>query len=288
MGFRKKLRPFEDVMEKYKVIFLDSFGVIKNYNGIIPGVVQSVEKMKADGKQVYILTNDSSKSPEKLASNFNKIGLKGIGKKDVISSGMMAMLFIKNKIKKGRIAYVGTSESSFYISQANLPICSIKDLDLDEIDDISALVFLDDEGFDWQDHLNKAVNLLRLKSIPVIVANSDSTYPISKREVSIATGELARMVERISKKRFIYFGKPDSQMFMFAMEHIKNEEELKRNEILMVGDTLSTDILGGNKFGLSTALVLSGNTAEDQMRTYIESTGIIPNYICASIALSHY
>ena len=51
----------------------------------------------------------------------------------------------------------------------------------------------------------------------------------------------------------------------------------------MVGDTLSTDILGGNKFGLKTLLVLSGNTRSDKADLWINSSGIIPDYICDSI-----
>lgn len=50
----------------------------------------------------------------------------------------------------------------------------------------------------------------------------------------------------------------------------------------MVGDTLRTDILGGNKFGLDTVLVLSGNTLPQDANTRITATGILPTYICES------
>jgi len=50
----------------------------------------------------------------------------------------------------------------------------------------------------------------------------------------------------------------------------------------MVGDTLYTDIIGGNKFGLDTALVLSGNTLPDMASIRIGSSGIIPTYVCDS------
>jgi HAD superfamily hydrolase (TIGR01450 family) len=141
---------------------------------------------------------------------------------------------------------------------------------------------LDDEGFDWNTDLTKTLNLLRKRNIPVIVANTDKTYPASKSRLSIAVGALAKMIEDTIGRQFIRFGKPDPQMFIFAYQHIKNYPNVSKRDILMVGDTLHTDILGGNKFGLDTALVLTGNTQAEDAEVRIRSTGIIPTYICVS------
>ena len=51
----------------------------------------------------------------------------------------------------------------------------------------------------------------------------------------------------------------------------------------MVGDTLDTDIRGGNKFGIDTVLVLSGNTAQKDYQLHIDASGVIPDYVCDSI-----
>ena len=94
---------------------------------------------------------------------------------------------------------------------------------------------------------------------------------------------IAKLVENILNRKFIHFGKPDSQMFMYAYNLIQEQGDFSKGEILMVGDTLHTDILGGNKFGLDTALVLTGNTIETSVDTLVAATGIIPDYICKSI-----
>ena len=94
------------------------------------------------------------------------------------------------------------------------------------------------------------------------------------------------MVEKILGKKFIRFGKPDAQMFLLAYESaIEDVQKIKRNEILMVGDTLYTDIIGGNKFGLDTVLVLSGNTLPEMAKIKIGSSGIIPTYVCESAVI---
>jgi ribonucleotide monophosphatase NagD (HAD superfamily) len=56
-------------------------------------------------------------------------------------------------------------------------------------------------------------------------------------------------------------------MFMFAYDLIRDYRPISKKEIVMVGDTLQTDIIGGNKFGLDTVLVLTGQHTGKTMRT---------------------
>lgn len=275
-----KIRDFKSVVNKYDVVFFDAYGVLKNYNGLIPGIENTIQYLIKNDIDFYVLTNDASRGPEALAASYQNLGIKEITADKIISSGMLAREYLRFKVKKGRVAYLGTSKSAHYIETVGLKILSIKDLQMDDIEDVNALVMLDDEGFDWKRDLNKVVNLLRQRNIPVIVANTDMAYPVTEEEVALAIGGISSMIETIVGKQFIKFGKPDSQMFMFAYEHITEKEPISKSKILMVGDTLETDILGGNKFGIDTVLVLSGNTIYEQANFLIRSTGIIPNYIC--------
>jgi len=274
---------FLSVSEKFKAVFLDSYGVIKNYKGLIDGVQDTIAFLREKSIALRIITNDASRSQEQQAESFYKAGLTDIEAHEIITSGMMAKQFLQHKILDGKIAYLGTENSAQYILQSGLEHISVKDIDLDNTNEISAFVFLDDEGFDWNVDINKTVNLLRRKNIPVIVANSDKLYPVSKNDVSVATGGIAKLVENMLNKKFIHFGKPDSQMFMYAFDELNRFGNFQKNEILMVGDTLHTDILGGNKFGVKTTLVLTGNTRADNAELQINASGIIPDYICRSI-----
>ncbi|HEY4653003.1 MAG TPA: HAD-IIA family hydrolase [Cyclobacteriaceae bacterium] len=275
-----KTRDFKSIVSKYDVVFFDAYGVLKNYNGLIPGIEGTIRHLMENGIDFYVLTNDASRSPKDLAASYQTLGIKEITEHKIISSGMLAREYLRFKVKKGTVTYLGTSKSAHYIETLGLNILSIRQLDLDNLDDINAVVLLDDEGFDWKRDVNKVINLLRKKNIPVIVANTDFAYPVTDEEVAIAIGGISDMVEMIVGKRFIKFGKPDSQMFMFAYERILEARNVSKDKILMVGDTLKTDILGGNKFGIDTVLVLSGNTLPDQANFLIRSTGIIPNFIC--------
>lgn len=280
-----ELQSFLSLAVNFKAVFLDSYGVLKNYKGLIEGVQNTVGFLREKGIAVRVLTNDASRSQEQQIENFAQLGLSGLEKHEVITSGMMAKHFLQHKIKEGKVAYLGTENSAHYILQSGLEHVSVNDVDIDNIDDIAAFVFLDDEGFDWNTDINKTINLLRRKIMPVIVANSDKLYPVSKNDVAVATGGIARLVESILNRKFIHFGKPDTQMFTYAYNRLKRLGPFTKDDILMVGDNLHTDILGGNKFGIKTVLVLSGNTSEDRAEQQIIATGIIPDFVCRSIVV---
>lgn len=275
---------FKEVVSKYKVVFFDAYGVLKNSGGILPGIDKTFEYLDTQGIEYYILTNDASRSPKLLAKSYNDKGIAAITPEKIISSGMLACEYLQYKIKDGKkVVYLGTEDSAHYLETTGLQVISINDVDFNDLKDIHALVFLDDEGFSWETDINKVINLLRKQNMSVIVANTDTTYPSEKGRINIAIGSLANMVEDIIGKTFIRFGKPDAQMFMYGYELVSAKMDIRKDEILMVGDTLKTDIIGGNKFGIDTALVLTGTTQPEKAELKIASSGIIPTHICESV-----
>lgn len=281
-----ELTPFSSIIDRYKTIFFDAYGVLKNHMGMIPNIDKTFDYLSAKGIDYFIITNDASRGPKELAEYYRNNGLKHISEDHIISSGMLAREYLRMKVPSGTIAYLGTKESAHYIETLGLKTVSIADLDLANAEEVSALVFLDDEGYDWNHDINKTVNLLRRVNVPVIVSNTDRYYPVTGHEVAIATGGIANVVEDIVRKNFIRFGKPDAQMFIFAYEHsVAMGGTPNKRDILMIGDTLYTDIIGGNKFGLDTVLVLSGNTLPQNAELKIRTEGIIPTYICESAVI---
>jgi len=278
---------FRSVVKNYRAVFFDAFGVLKNHQGLINGIENTFKYLESKGIPYYVLTNDSSRSPDELAKWYQIRGLSCITTDKILSSGMLAMEFFKTKLANGKaVAYLGTKESAHYLETAGQKTVPISEVDLNDLDYIKSFAFLDDEGFDWNKDIDKTINLLRHKNMTVIVANTDINYPVNKNDISVAIGGLADLVEQILGKTFIRFGKPDAQMFLLAYERaLKDIPDIKRNEILMVGDTLFTDIIGGNKFGLDTVLVLSGNTLPEMASVRIGSSGIIPTYVCESAVI---
>ena len=277
------LTPFASLVERYRVIFFDAYGVLKNARGVLHGVPELLSWLLRQGKDVYVITNDASRSPAQMAAVYvhPEHGVL-IPESKIISSGLLCKDFLRAKVRPGRVAYLGKPSSAFFIESAGLVPVHIGACK--SADDLSAFVLLDDEGFDWFRDLNVTLNLMRRVNAPVIVANPDLAYPVNDQEVGLAVGSLAAMLERIVGKAFMRFGKPDTMMFShaFACAH-ENVPNLRKSDVLMVGDTLETDILGANTFGLDTALVLSGNTRPEQATPMIQAKGIIPTYVCESV-----
>jgi HAD superfamily hydrolase (TIGR01450 family) len=194
----------------------------------------------------------------------------------------LAKDFLRSRFKSGNVAYLGKPESAFYIEAAGLVPLPIAASTPES--DLVAIAMLDDEGFDWFRDINRLLNLLRETNVPVVVANPDLSYPVANDQVALAVGSLAAMVQTVVKKKFIQFGKPDTMMFSHGFAcALANRGELTKDRVLMVGDTLHTDVIGASTFGIDTALVLSGNTRREDAAIEIASSGIIPTYVCESI-----
>lgn len=274
---------FEELTDSYKCIFFDAFGVLKSSAGVYDGVLQRLVELEEQGKLIYVVTNDASKSPERMAETYS-LPTHGpvVPVERIVSSGRLATSYLKNKVRSGWVTYLGKLDSAYYIEQAGLNPVPVSELRPEHSP--KALVLLDDEGFDWFLDINRVINLVREHNMPVIVANTDITYPMNKTDVGVAIGGLADLMERALARKFTRFGKPDPMLFSYAYHHaLESHPTLTKRDVLMVGDTLATDIHGGNKYGIDTALVLSGTTSRHDYHVQISSSGIVPNYICDSI-----
>ncbi len=279
-----KISLFSEISQPYRVIFFDSYGVLRNHRGLIPGVPECIERLRAEGKHIRVLTNNAARSARAASRRLAHYGLPGIPPEEIITSGATTRQFLSQKIRYGKVAYLGTAAAAEYIIGAGLEAIPISEVDLEDTDDIRAIAFLDDEGYDKNVDLNLLINLLRRCPVPVVVANTDLLYPVTANDVALATGSIAKLAEYVLGRQFVKFGKPAMQMFQLAYDQVAQDMgNVGLSDILMVGDTLHTDILGGNAFGVDTALVLSGNTRPSAAEHEINASGIFPDFVCGSV-----
>ena len=180
------------------------------------------------------------------------------------------------------MAYLGIEKSAEYIQNAGLVPVPVESCT--EETALAAVALLDDEGFSWMDGLNRALNILRATPLPVVVANGDLAYPTKGGLEAVAIGSLAGLLEQILDTNFVRCGKPGNVMFSKAFERAKVDHPgLRQSDVLMVGDTLQTDIKGGRDFGLDTLLVLSGHTQASRLAELVDKLEIEPTFFSQSI-----
>ena len=276
-------RSFEDLADDFPVIFLDAFGVLLDASGLMGPSPEVIERLLAAGKDLYVVTNDASRSPEILAQYYiNSEGRPTIAADRIISSGILAGEVLAEHVDAGKVGYLGTPAAAEYIRRVGLEPVPIAECDEDS--EIAGIALLDDDGFDWREGINRTLAILRQRPVPTVVANGDLGYPVGDGRVEAAIGSIAQVLEGILDTRFIRCSKPDSVMFSRAFEKASQDHPgLLTSDVLMVGDTLQTDIRGGRDFGLKTALVCSGHTQRSRVPELIQRLDITPDFLCESI-----
>ncbi|MDJ0892686.1 MAG: HAD hydrolase-like protein [Gammaproteobacteria bacterium] len=154
-------------------------------------------------------------------------------------------------------------------------------------EDAEVIVIADQAGFPFVETIDAVLSALfrRLdagQSVHLVLCNPDLVYPFSPGRYGITAGSLAAMLEAVLRERyhdrgldFVRLGKPYSPIF---------EEASRRagtRDMVMFGDQLATDILGARRFGIDSALVLSG-LAQESTADWPED--MTPNYVLESLA----
>ncbi len=120
--------------------------------------------------------------------------------------------------------------------------------------------------------LSKASLLIR-SGKPFIGTNPDLTFPMPSGQVPGAGAVLA-FIEAATGVKPTMIGKPEPYLYRFAMQRLGTTPE----ETLAVGDRLETDILGGQRTGCPTVLVLSGVSSPAEAKSWQPQPDLIlPN-----------
>jgi len=132
-----------------------------------------------------------------------------------------------------------------------------------------------DRGFDYQ-KLLKAQRAI-LSGAEFLATNPDPTFPTEEGLIPGA-GSIVAAVERATGRRPKVIGKPEPFMLELALRL----SGARREECVVVGDRLDTDILAGNRAGMITVLVLTGVTTEEEARRAegeLRPKFVIPNLL---------
>lgn len=122
--------------------------------------------------------------------------------------------------------------------------------------------------------VDKAINMI-MKGSKLIATNLDPNCPVANGKYRAGCGAFVAMIEVATGKKAFSVGKPSPVMMRMARKTL----ELATDDTVMIGDTMSTDILGAGSMGFTTVLTLSGVTKENDLDQF----GYAPDFIIPSI-----
>lgn len=248
-----------------KFFLLDMDGTIYLEDDLFDGTLDFLAEVKRKGGRYLFVTNNSSKSVDAYVQKLRRIGIEACAD-DFLTSTDATILYIKEKFPGRKFYSFGTKSFTEQLRAAGIDVVT------DLCDGIFGIVMGNDNELTFK-KLEDSCKLL-LGDVEYIATNPDWVCPTAFGYVPDC-GSVAEMLFRATGKRPHFIGKPRPEMLTLAMEKYGYSKE----ESVMIGDRVYTDIASGYNAGIDTIFVLSGEgTLADA-----ESSDTKPTYILDSI-----
>lgn len=247
----------DELIERYSAILFDAYGVLSYSVGALPGAVALIGRLNRMGKPYFVLTNDASALPETRARRYQSVGLAVAADRIITSGGLLRGYFAEHGLVGARCVVLGTADSAEYVRRAGGVV-------VDAGEAFDAVVVGDQAGFPFVDGVNAVISGLFRKidggdAPRLLLPNPDLIYP-DDAGFGMASGSVALILEAALRQRyprmggleFERLGKPHGAMFAEAARRSGTRD------MVMIGDTPSTDIRGANGFGIASALIEGG------------------------------
>lgn len=238
-----------------RLFLFDMDGTIYLGNNLFPYVPELLRVIREQGKNYLFMTNNSSKNIDGYVNKLKSLGIEAT-RDDFVNSTNVTIDYIHANLEGKKLYVLGTKALKDAFIEAGINVCE------DYAEDIEGVVM----GFDTEltfKKLDDVSKLLTEKDIPYIATNPDYVCPTEYGYVPDC-GSVADMLFNATGKRPIFIGKPEPAMPLYAVEKISKERDplVTKENTLVIGDRLYTDIACGINAGTKSLLVLSGETTQ--------------------------
>lgn len=251
---------------KEKTLYLlDMDGTIYNENEIFDGTLEFLEEIERRGGQYVFITNNSSKSVEDYVQKVRAMGIKA-EYENFYTSGQATAMYLKENYPNQVVYCMGTKSLIKELREAGIEVVT-------EVDERAGVVLL---GFDTENTSEKIRNtcIMLGRDVAYLATNPDLVCPVSFGYIPDC-GSMSIMLKNATGKEPFFIGKPEPIMVNCVLKNLN----CKREDAVIVGDRLYTDIKTGANAQVDTICVLSGEASmEDILQGEVE-----PTYIFKSV-----
>jgi len=267
----RQIATLADIAEEFDVFLLDAFGVLNIGEIPIEDVPDRVRTLQSMGKRVLIVSNAASVPRSALAKKYARLGY-DFATQDIITSrnATVAGLQAAPEIRWGVMGLEDETMQDF----EGLDWHALGD-DPDAYKAAEGMLLVSTGA--WtpvrQDLLLQS---LTRRPRPVRVANPDIVAP-REHGFSVEPGRFAHAIADAAGIVPEFFGKPFANIYDLAFARLG---PVDRSRVVMVGDSLHTDVLGADAAGIASVLISDyGFFANEDVMAAIATSGITPTFI---------
>ena len=257
----------QQYVDKLKLYLFDMDGTLYLGNRLYPFTVELLETIKKTGGRYLFMTNNSSKSVNDYVKKLRNFGIEAT--RDDFMTSSQATAFYLHKYHEGQTLYVcGTESLKEELRMEGFTVTT-------DLDKIECIVMGFDTELTFQKLHDVSYLLLTRPELPYIATNPDLVCPTEFGSVPDC-GSVAEMLWRATGRRPQVIGKPQPHMVELAVK----QSGFTKDQTILLGDRLYTDIKSGVNAGIDTVLVLSGEaTMKD-----VEESEVQPHLIFDKLA----
>ncbi len=234
-----------------KGFICDMDGVIYHGNRLLDGVKDFVNWLIKENKQFLFLTNSSERSPRELSQKLARLGL-DVPEDHFYTSALATASFLAAQKPGGSAYVIGEAGLINAIYAAGF---SMNDVNPDYV------VVGETPSYSYE-KIERAVRLV-LGGAKLIGTNPDLTGP-NEKGIAPATKALISPIELATGRQAYFIGKPNPLMMRHGIKRLG----VNRDDAVIVGDRMDTDIIAGIESDLDTVLVLTGVTNRENMKLF--------------------
>lgn len=232
-------------------IFLDGDGVLYHGSQAVPGLNDFFDMLAAEGIGWALITNNAGKTRQQYIEKLSYLGI-AAEPGQIFSSALVTAQYAAETYGTDSAFYVVAPHGvKAHMRELGITVYEGNDRPPGPVDGV--VVGLDRDV--TYEKITIATVLIRAGA-PFIGTNPDLTYPAPGGELHPGAGTIVTTVQASSGQVPTVIGKPQPTIFEIAMNSLNAKPETS----VMVGDRLDTDILGGQRAGMGTALVMTGVT----------------------------
>ena len=266
----------EGVADPYDVILLDAYGVLNVGDAPIPGAAMRIAALRAAGKTVMVVSNAAGYPKRIMMERYARLGFD----------------FVPGEVVTSREALLDHLAGAQRRRWGLMLPDAYGTEDLDGLDttflgedpavhDAAEGVLLIGSG-DWTERRQTLLEKsIAARPRPIVVGNPDIVAP----RVDGLSREPGHYAHRLADRTGIapvFVGKPFAAIYDLALGRLPRATSPDR--VLMVGDTLHTDVLGGRHMGFATALVTGfGSLVGLDVVDAMARSGVVPDIVVERI-----